>query len=71
LTISSIKLLTALAQVPLTYTTWMATLYGLTGVVNGIRVYSSIFFFKIGGILDIEFLYFTIIKNMETKVCTF
>jgi len=42
-----------------------------TGVVKGIRVYSSIFFFKIGGIFYIEFLYFTIIKNMETKVCTF
>ena len=26
-----------------------------TGVVKGIRDYSSIFFFKIGGILDIEF----------------
>jgi hypothetical protein len=42
-----------------------------TGVVKGIRDYSSIFFFKIGGILDIEFLYLTIIKKMETKVCTF
>jgi hypothetical protein len=41
------------------------------GVAKGIRVYSNIFSFKIGGILNIEFLYFTIIKNMETQVCTF
>ena len=34
-----------------------------TGVVKGIRVYGNRLVFKIGGILDIEFLYFTILKN--------
>jgi hypothetical protein len=33
------------------------------GVVKGIRDNSNIFFFQIGVILGIEFLYFTIIKK--------
>ena len=37
-----------------------------TGVVKGIRDNSNIVVFKIGGIINIEFLYFTFFLNRNT-----